>query len=147
MSLTRTWKMDIAWKSLMLKITIDSVTWNGWMICLIVLGFIIPLKKFSLIWRRHHCRCKFWPMLGTHGHWGFFSVPHLLWQGASVYNGHLRGPKTLTPVAGHLAVELSLPVFTTWVCRDWDSNSQPSACEANALTHYATATVVEWCLL
>ena len=91
--------------------------------------------------------CKFWPMLGTHGHWGFFSVPHLLWQGASVYNGHLRGPKTLTPVAGHLAVKLSLPVFTTWVCRDWDSNSQHSACEANALTHYATATVVEWCLL
>ena len=23
---------------------------------------------------------KFWPMLGTHGHWAvFFSVPHLLW--------------------------------------------------------------------
>ena len=22
--------------------------------------------------------------------WGFFSVPHLLWNGASVYNGHLR---------------------------------------------------------
>ena len=30
--------------------------------------------------------------------WGFFSVPHLLWHGASVYNGHHRGPVTLTPV-------------------------------------------------
>ena len=40
--------------------------------------------------------CKFWPMLRTHGHWalGFFSVPHLLWHGASVYNGYLRGPVT-----------------------------------------------------
>ena len=45
--------------------------------------------------------------------WGFFSVPHLLWHGASVYNGHLRGPMILTPIAERLAVELSLPVFTT----------------------------------
>ena len=45
--------------------------------------------------------------------WGFISVPHLLWHGASVYNGHLRGPMTLTPIAERLAVELSLPVFTT----------------------------------
>ena len=40
-------------------------------------------------------------MLGTRGHW------------ASVYNGHLRGPVILTPIAQCLAVELSLPVFTT----------------------------------
>ena len=40
--------------------------------------------------------------------WGFFSVPNLQWHGASVYNGHLRGPVTLTPVAERLAVELSL---------------------------------------
>ena len=38
-------------------------------------------------------------------------VPHLPWHGASVYNGHLRGPVTLTPVAEYLAVELSLPVL------------------------------------
>ena len=30
--------------------------------------------------------------------WGFVSVPHVLWHGASVYNGHLRGPVTLTPI-------------------------------------------------
>jgi hypothetical protein len=42
-------------------------------VCLIdYLRFYIPLKNFSLIWRRHHCRwmaAKFKPMLGTQGHW------------------------------------------------------------------------------
>ena len=47
---------------------------------------------------------------------------------AFVYTGHLRGPVTLTPIAERLAVELSLPVSTTRVCRGWDSNTQPSAC-------------------
>ena len=83
---------------------------------------------------------KFLPMLGTHGHW-FFSVQHLLWHGASVCNGHLRGLVTLTPIAELLAVELSLPVFTTKVYRGWDSNTQPSACVANTLTHCTTAAV------
>ena len=31
--------------------------------------------------------------------------------GASVYDGHPRGPVTLSPNAEHLAVELSLPIF------------------------------------
>ena len=57
------------------------------------------------------------------------------------YNGHLRGPVILTPIAERLAMELLLPVFTTWVCRGWDSNTQPSACEANAVTHSAIAAV------
>ena len=72
---------------------------------------------------------------------GFFSMPHLLWHGASIYYGHLRGPVTLTPIAERLALELSLPVFTTWVCRGWDSNTQPSTCGANALSQCATAAV------
>ena len=42
-----------------------------------------------------------------------FSVPHLLWHGTSVYNSHLRGPVTLSPITERLAVELSLSVFTT----------------------------------
>ena len=88
--------------------------------------------------------CKFWSILGTHGHWavGFFSVSHILWHGASVYNGHLRGPVALTPFAERFAVELSLPVFTTEACRAWDSNTQPSACEENGLTHCATDAVL-----
>ena len=40
--------------------------------------------------------------------WWLFSVPHLLWQGASVYNGHLRGHVTLEPVAERIAVALEI---------------------------------------
>ena len=49
--------------------------------------------------------------------WQVFSVPHLLWHGASIYNGHLWGLMTLTPVSERLAVELSLPNFTTGMSR------------------------------
>ena len=60
---------------------------------------VLPVKGF-----------KFGHILGTHGHsqWEFFNVPHLLWHKLIVYNGHIRGPVTLTPVAERLAVELSL---------------------------------------
>ena len=34
---------------------------------------------------------------------------------------------TLTPSAERLEVELSIPVFTTYVCSGWDSNTQFSA--------------------
>ena len=61
--------------------------------------------------------------------------------GASVNDGHLRGPVTLTPNAKRLAVGLSLPVFTTLICRGWDSTTSPSDSGANCLTHCATATV------
>ena len=39
--------------------------------------------------------------------WGFFSVPHLLWHGASVYNGHLQVHMTLAPIAVLLIVKRS----------------------------------------
>ena len=42
--------------------------------------------------------------------WELFSLPHLLWHGAFIYYGQLRGPSTHTPVAQRLAVELSLPI-------------------------------------
>ena len=47
-----------------------------------------------------------WPLSSE-----FFSVPHLLWHGASVYNGHLRRPVALIPNAERLAVELSIIVL------------------------------------
>ena len=59
----------------------------------------------SLTYARHSC------MATEHG--GFFNVPLPLWHGPTVYNGHLRGPVTLAPVLERLAVELSLPSFTT----------------------------------
>ena len=43
--------------------------------------------------------------------WPFFSVPHILWHGQFVFNGHLPGPVTLTHNAEYLVVELSLPVY------------------------------------
>ena len=77
-------------------------------ICFVCLWFIVPLENFSLIWRRHHYRWRaanFDLCLAFMAveQWGFFSVPHLLWHGASVYNGHLRGPVTLTSLAERLA--------------------------------------------
>ena len=39
-------------------------------------------------------------------------MPHLLGHGPTLYNGHLRGPVKLTPVAERLTVELSLSVTT-----------------------------------
>ena len=81
--------------------------------CFVCFGVFVPLENFSLIWRRHHYRWRaenvdLCSALMAIEQWGFFNVPHLLWNGASVYNGHLRGPVTLTPIAERLAVGLSL---------------------------------------
>ena len=78
--------------------------------------------------------------------WEFFRIPHLLWHRASIYSGHLRGPVTLAPNAERWAVELSLPVLTTYVCRGLDSNTQPSTSGVNALTHCPWATAILFCL-
>ena len=97
-------------------------------ILFVCLGLIVPLENFSLIWRRRHylwwsANCHLFSALIAIEQWGFFSTPHLLWHRACVYNGHLRGPVTLTPIVER-AVELSLPVFTTRVCRGWVSYTQ-----------------------
>ena len=83
----------------------------------------VQIKNFSLIWRRHHYRWRAANfdlysalMAIEHWAWGFFGVSHL-WQGASIYNGRLRGPVTLAPVAERLAVELSPSLFTTLLSR------------------------------
>ena len=92
--------------------------WQATLFCLFVYGFTSQIKKLSLIWRRHHCRWRtkyfdLYSALMAIRQWGFFNVSHVLWHGKSVYNGHLQGLATLTPVAGHLAAELSLPVLTS----------------------------------
>ena len=88
-------------------------------VCLFVcLGFFVQLKNFSLIWRCHHWQrrasnfeqCSAFMAIEQ---WGFLSVPHLVWHRPYFYNDHIRGPATDTPIAERLAVELSLPVFTT----------------------------------
>ena len=62
-------------------------------------GFIFPLENFSLIWRRHHylwraANFNLCSALIAIEQWEFFSVPHLLWHVASVYDGHLSPPRS-----------------------------------------------------
>ena len=70
--------------------------------------------------------------------WGFFSVPHLLWHGATVYNGHLWGRVTHTPIDECLAVVLSTCFYDLGLTHSMDLNTLPSAFMAYALTHCAT---------
>ena len=70
--------------------------------CCICLGVFVPLNNFSLIWRRYHYRWRaanfdLFSALMTFEQWGYFSVSHLLWQWASVYND-LWGPSGLLAV-------------------------------------------------
>ena len=78
----------------------------------------VHLENFSLIWRHHHYmwRLQIWPILGTSA-------------GSCAYcdTGHPR-TVTLTVTTECSAVELSLHVLTTSVCRGLDLNTQPSAC-------------------
>ena len=69
-----------------------------------VWGLSSDSRIFSLIWRRHHYRwraAKFdqYSALMAIKQLGFFSVPHLLWHGASVYNGIHRGSVTIPSIA------------------------------------------------
>ena len=104
-----------------------------------------PTRDFSLIWRSQHCRwsavnvdlCSAFLVIEQ---WGFLYATHLLWHEPTLFNCHLRGPVTHTPVAERLAVELSLPVFKTQVCRY--RGSSPDIQHARRTLHlYATAAV------
>ena len=82
--------------------------WIIFYVVFVCLGFIVSLENFSHIWRRHHYRWRaanFYLCLALMAieQWGFFSVPHLVWHGASVYNDHLRRPVTLTLIAERLS--------------------------------------------
>ena len=63
-------------------------------------------RIFHSFWDVTMKGCKFWPMLCTHCHWGYLSVPFLLRHGASICNDHLRGSARLISIAERLAVEL-----------------------------------------
>jgi hypothetical protein len=71
---------------------------DGWLVD--YLRFYVPLKNFSLIWKRHHCRwmaAKCRPMLGAQGlsAGGIFIVPHLMWHRTSVFLVSSEGPPHL----------------------------------------------------
>ena len=61
------------------------------------------------------CNCL--PMLGTNGQRAVRVHQRATPTLTSVYNGHLRGPVTLTPLAERLEVELSLSVSVAALIR------------------------------
>ena len=73
-------------------------------------GVFHPLE-ISLIWRRHHYRCRTrnvdqYLALVANEQGGFFSLPHILCNRPTLYNSHLRarGPVPLAHVAERLAI-------------------------------------------
>ena len=57
----------------------------------------ISLKKPKIIEKEVTINCWWRTALMAIEQWGFFNVQHPLRHGPTVYNGHLRGPLTLTP--------------------------------------------------
>ena len=120
-----------------------------WDSCLFVcLGFFVPLENFSPKWRRLYFRVGLqiftyarlsWPLSSD------FSLPcqtycvttHLF---IMVIREILWNSQILTRV---FAVNLSLLVFTTKICRGWDSNSQPSTYSASSITKGAITAAIE----
>ena len=97
--------------------------WVRWSILkyfmFVYLGFIVQLDNFSLIWRNNHnwWKAAHFDLCSGHmiiEHGGFFNLPHLMWHGASVYNGHLCRHVTLKPIAERLVVEINVTNVTTW---------------------------------
>ena len=108
-------------------------------ILFVCLEFFVPLENFSLIWKRHHCRWRAANFTYARHSWPLMFM-------MAVYDGHLRGPVTLSPIAERLVVKLSLPVFTTWVYSD--RGSHPDLPHTRQTLYlYATAAVsrVDWC--
>ena len=104
---------------------------------------IFHTENFSLIWRRRHYRwrgAKFdlYLALTAIGQLWIFNMPHLLW-----HENHLEGHIPFTPDAERLEEELSLPVLTTQVCRDRNSNNFPHARRTpNLLRHRRSAPCI-----
>ena len=87
---------------------------ENWMVLFVCLWILVPLKNFSLKWRHlflpRAAKFNLCSALMAIEQWGFFSMPHLTWHGASMYNG----PVTFTPIAEPLAVELFLLWTFIW---------------------------------
>ena len=122
------WRIEILWASIWSKnvnILLKKLCQNfSWYIFFIVENQVIFLPcdtipmfilfvclDFSAQSRIFHydggvtITCEGLQILTYTRHWssvsseGSFACQHLLWHGASVYNGHLRGPVTLTLIA------------------------------------------------
>ena len=102
--------------------------------------FFVALEKFWHKWRRHHCRQRAADLLldlflsfMAIEHWGFFSVPHILLYGTFVYKviseDLWRSRMLPTVICG-----TDITFVTAYICRLWNSNTQPFVCQANTLT-------------
>ena len=103
------------------------------LVCLFVcLGFHVPPENISLTWKRYHYRWRAsnFDLYSAVMAMQFFSVPHLLWHGSFVYNGHLRcqafGSGAVTTCYYYLDLRVSRLGF-----------EHPTFRDANALTNYA----------
>ena len=78
-------------------------------ICLFAcLDYFCPNRAFFTQFETSPLPVKVYTILTNSRHpWTLSNVPHLLRQGPTLCNGHLRKPVTLTSVAERLAVELS----------------------------------------
>ena len=96
-----------------------------------LLGFFSAHTKLSHWYVDFTITIHIWPMLGTYGHWAvrvFFSVPHLLSHGASIYNGLSEDP-------WHSQL---LPSAWEWSCHYLFLRLRSATFNANALTYCAT---------
>ena len=85
-------------------------------VCTIILfvcfGIFVQLENVSLKWRHHQYQWRvthfdLCTALMAIELWQFFSVLRLLWYATYVYNGHILGPVTLTPIMSSV---------TQWSC-------------------------------
>ena len=99
--------LKTAYSLLIVLVYQSCKVYNPWAGALVLwrslIGVYRSTENFSLIWRRHHygyrtAKFDLNSTLLAIEQWELFCVSHLLWNGASVYNGHLRGSVTLTPI-------------------------------------------------
>ena len=92
--------------------------------------------------------CTFWPIIGTHDHWSMSVLKRSTPSMTHDIPLLCSYPIQLTSVAECLARELLLSVLMAYMYmydyRGWGFNTQPSACNANALTDCSTSATEVW---
>ena len=160
------WIFDLSFIFCFLPLLFTLVTQVTLFVCLFVRGFSSQWRIFNsyeyvtmtgewlqiLTYARHLWLLSGNGFLACHtycdiGHPFIMVISEDLWQShllPSVWQQICHYLFLLPTSVEWLAVDLSLPVFTTYVCRGWDSNTQLSACGANALTHCAAAAATSY---
>ena len=112
--------------------------------------YLFLLENFSLTGRRHHYRQRTanfdlcLALMATE-HLGFFSMSHLLWYGASIYNGHLEQPVTLLSYCHAFGSRAVTTGFNN-LGLSWLEFKQPAFClqgeRSNPLCHHRSVMIV-----